>query len=837
MAKYKTSAEAQKAISDEIQAKAAELRKLDYYTTDKVLKPRVDQLKKEIDALQNKLMVEQTTQLGPVAGGLLRGGMGLASGITQGITGIMDLAGEAGKYLEKVAPSAYGKYRREDTALGQVFTPGMEATSREAAPGFNIPRATGAGITGGPVATGISTGTTAIDETLFEGAPVASLVTALTALGWAGTNAIRQAKETNNAAKFLKQIGADETNSLRDFIVAGQTSKDPQVAGVIQKLRNNPKYAEIFTELEKGAAGKTLKGMSPKATEGAIAEPVYNAYKEQIGRLYDNMFGAGVSAKFDKASKLAGDRTVEINNTIAKVDDLISEFSKSATDSSKASIAYLNRFKERMIGQPDAVGYVAKATSLDKIKGNLSSFGAEAAGAEGMLKNVARNDQERIAKVIFGSLKDDLAVAGANTTDKQLQAGVNLLQSAREDVRKGYDALNQFRARGLPKVFKDKEIYEFADEDLIKAFKGLNKKELAATKAILEVENPDALQRVQKSFYDEFVGSARKTLPDNTTGVDLQTLVNKYNSLDKAGRDQLAFALGTNSDEFASRMADAQKFYNYTMKQGGVVGKDTINPADVERGVYAGTGGNFGIAKITGAATEFYNNLKTGLSEDKLMKILITPEGKEFLRNATLSPNAQKTLQSFDKVIGTSLPKAQVGLIEVMKEAQPTPSTPVQAAPTEEWDIGPSTAPTTTPQAPAGEEWDVGPAQSFNKADLEQQIRTEANKQGLGQYADLFVKQAQAESALNPYAVSPKGAAGIFQFMPQTANELGITNPYDPSQSISGGIKYMGQLLKQYNNDPRTALAAYNWGMGNVNKQGLQNMPTETKNYISRILG
>lgn len=827
MAKYKTSEEAQIALNEEIQAKAAELRKLDYYTTDKVLKPRVDQLKKDIETLQNKLMIEQTKQFGPVAGGLLRGGMGLASGITQGITGIMDLAGEAGKYLETVSPSAYGKYRRQDTAVGQVLTPGMDATSKESAAGFNIPRAAGAGISGGPLATGISTGTTAIDETLFEGAPVASFAALLTGLGWAGTNALKASRETSNAKKFFEKLGPEEQSSLRDFLVAGQTSTDPQVAGIIKRLRNNPKYAEIFTELEKGAAGKTLKGMSPKATEGPIAEPIYNAYKEQIGRLYENISGKGVTVKFDKAKELAGDRPIDISNTLQKVDDLITRFAEGATDSSKASVQYLKRFRERMLTE-------GTSTDIKKLQANLSDFGAEAAGAEGLFRNVAKKDQDVIAKTLFGGLKDDLSVA-AKSTDKQVAGAANLLQSAREDVRKGYEALNKFRAQGLPKIFKDKEIYEFADEDLIKAFKGLNKKELAATQAILEVENPDVLNRVQKTIYDDFVGTARKTLADNTTGVDLQTLVNKYNGLSKLEKDQLAFALGTNSDEFATRMSDAQKFYNYTMKQAGVPQEGKINPSAVSESVYAATGGGYGPSRIAEASTRMINELKSGINEDKLMKILITPEGKDFLRNASLSPTAKRTLESFDKTIGSSLPAAKVGLVEGMKLAEPVQQQPTQeqqTAPTEEWDIGPSSA----PAQPSGESWDVGPAQSFNKSDLEQQIRSEAEKQGLGQYADLFVKQANAESDLNPYAVSNKGAAGVFQLMPGTAQDLGVADSFDPTQNISGGIRYMGQLLNQYK-DPKTALAAYNWGMGNVNRQGLGNMPTETQDYIAKILG
>lgn len=101
----------------------------------------------------------------------------------------------------------------------------------------------------------------------------------------------------------------------------------------------------------------------------------------------------------------------------------------------------------------------------------------------------------------------------------------------------------------------------------------------------------------------------------------------------------------------------------------------------------------------------------------------------------------------------------------------------------------------------------------------------------------LLRSQMMAESSGNPAAVSPKGARGLFQHMPATAAELGIADPHDPAQSIEGGAKYMRQLLDRYKGNTNAALAAYNWGMGNVDRQGLSKMPAETRDYISKIRG
>lgn len=91
------------------------------------------------------------------------------------------------------------------------------------------------------------------------------------------------------------------------------------------------------------------------------------------------------------------------------------------------------------------------------------------------------------------------------------------------------------------------------------------------------------------------------------------------------------------------------------------------------------------------------------------------------------------------------------------------------------------------------------------------------------------------ESGGNPNAVSPKGASGLFQFMPQTAQQYGI-DPRDPNQSAQAAATMMGQLTQKYYGNMPMALAGYNWGQGNVDRQGMQNAPPETQNYIQRIM-
>lgn len=92
-----------------------------------------------------------------------------------------------------------------------------------------------------------------------------------------------------------------------------------------------------------------------------------------------------------------------------------------------------------------------------------------------------------------------------------------------------------------------------------------------------------------------------------------------------------------------------------------------------------------------------------------------------------------------------------------------------------------------------------------------------------------------AESSYDPNAVSPAGARGLMQLMPETATELGVRDSFDAQENLRGGSRYLKQLLDKYDGDLDRALAAYNWGQGNVDRQGLEKMPGETRAYLSRV--
>ena len=126
-------------------------------------------------------------------------------------------------------------------------------------------------------------------------------------------------------------------------------------------------------------------------------------------------------------------------------------------------------------------------------------------------------------------------------------------------------------------------------------------------------------------------------------------------------------------------------------------------------------------------------------------------------------------------------------------------------------------------------------ASTAKSAPFEASITEHARRQGVA--ADLVRAVIQVESAFNPTAVSSKGAMGLMQLMPATATELGVRNPFDPDQNIRGGVAYLRRLLDRYDGKVELALAAYNAGIGNVEKYGDVPPFKETKNYVKKITG
>jgi soluble lytic murein transglycosylase-like protein len=120
------------------------------------------------------------------------------------------------------------------------------------------------------------------------------------------------------------------------------------------------------------------------------------------------------------------------------------------------------------------------------------------------------------------------------------------------------------------------------------------------------------------------------------------------------------------------------------------------------------------------------------------------------------------------------------------------------------------------------------------KMDIPAAVTAASNKHGID--ADLLYSVIGAESGFNPRAVSRKGAQGLMQLMPGTADQLGVQDAFDPRSNVDGGTRYLRELLDRYHYDLAKALAAYNAGPQRVEQYHGVPPYRETRAYVSRII-
>jgi hypothetical protein len=119
-------------------------------------------------------------------------------------------------------------------------------------------------------------------------------------------------------------------------------------------------------------------------------------------------------------------------------------------------------------------------------------------------------------------------------------------------------------------------------------------------------------------------------------------------------------------------------------------------------------------------------------------------------------------------------------------------------------------------------------------AELEPVIARHADSQQLD--PKLVRAMIQVESGYNAFAVSRKGAIGLMQLMPTTADQLAVRDPYDPDENVRGGTAYLRRMLDRFEGRLELAVAAYNAGPGAVERHGGIPPFRETRDYVRRVL-
>lgn len=126
------------------------------------------------------------------------------------------------------------------------------------------------------------------------------------------------------------------------------------------------------------------------------------------------------------------------------------------------------------------------------------------------------------------------------------------------------------------------------------------------------------------------------------------------------------------------------------------------------------------------------------------------------------------------------------------------------------------------------------PGFARNPAEFEPIINSCSREFGVD--SSLIKAVIHAESGYNPTAVSPKGAQGLMQLMPKTAQGLKVADSFNPQDNIRGGVRYLRFLLDTFKGNESLAVAAYNCGLNNVAKYGGIPPYPETQTYVAKVL-
>jgi soluble lytic murein transglycosylase-like protein len=186
-------------------------------------------------------------------------------------------------------------------------------------------------------------------------------------------------------------------------------------------------------------------------------------------------------------------------------------------------------------------------------------------------------------------------------------------------------------------------------------------------------------------------------------------------------------------------------------------------------------------------------------------------QSKELFKDGLIS---RVEMEASDKALADARAKVEEVATQIAEANKPAPAISASAAST---------------MAASNQAWSTGNDR------VDSLIRFYGNQHGVDPYL-IFCLMSQ-ESKFSKIALSPKGAQGLMQLMPGTAARYGVTNPYDVAQNISGGTRYLKDLLKMFNGRVDLALAGYNAGENAVIKYGYTIPPyDETRNYVKLIV-
>jgi hypothetical protein len=502
-----------------------------------------------------------------------------------------------------------------------------------------------------------------------------------------GVTGLQSKAQQKKIEEYQKLLPSKDANTFSEFMLRGQGSSDPVVAADIARLSSSPKYLELITALNEGATAKALPATrEPRLTPEQSKVGIIQSIQNKLNGIRDSK----ADSLFEKAKGYgAGQGLVDPTITIGKIDELIGRYTAQATPNAERAVTVLTGIRDRLSPSfnvegrgsytysspstardtltnapipgapvnytiPGSAGYTvnqgAQKLTVEQVQGLLSEFGKKASAGDNLIKDLALSDERIISSAIFGGMKDDLAAATKSATGND-KAALNLLTTARDKVAKSSEAYREAIAQGLPAFLQNKTLAEISPEALFKEYTSLTPTQRATMRSWVGDTDQAALSVLDKQVFDNFVNSARKPNALGVETVDLATLAANWRGLDTISKDSLVTALGTTAPEFGKRMADAE-LMTRKMRTSNMTGEATISPGTIrETSAVIGASSGYGPAKLGQLSMDLVNSFtKNGLTEDQLMKALMTPEGASFLKNASLSPRSAQVLDDLTKM-------------------------------------------------------------------------------------------------------------------------------------------------------------------------------------------
>jgi hypothetical protein len=477
-----------------------------------------------------------------------------------------------------------------------------------------------------------------------------------------GISGYRAKGQQDKINEYKALLPEGDKNIFEEFMLRGQASSDPVIAADIARLSRSPKYLELITALNEGAAKKAVLGIEPK-TSVLTQEQAKTAIIQSIEDKLSGMRDSKTGSLFEKAKGYGANMPlVDPSNTLANIDGLIKRYSAQTTPNADRAVQVLESIKQRLVTEvpvnPEQVALrgatgpieMTNKRTVEQVQGVLSEFGKKASAGDNLIKDLSISDERIISSAIFGGMKEDLrsAVRASSGNDR---AALNLLSEARDRVSKSSEAYNEAIAQGLPKFLQNKSLIEVSPEQLFQAYKELTPAQRGTMRSWVSKNDSEALSVLDKQVFDEFVNSAKTPNALGVETVNLEQMAKNWRGLNAVDKDALATALGTNAGEFGSRMKDAELM---TRKMSiaqptipPIIGGETVREASA----VLGAAGGYATSKVGQLGLDIVNSFsKGGLNEDQLMKALLTPEGAQFLKTAALSPRSANVLSDLTKM-------------------------------------------------------------------------------------------------------------------------------------------------------------------------------------------